>query len=129
MALRNCDSFFCSRAKKSKKIVEKKTNSISKFRHHWSHYDYGRLQIKTRDTHTHTLPLLNCVNSLTCSAETARYSVVISPLPFHLCWSEEIIQQFEDIRFIGGSKGGRQGRAPPPGGPNSFIFMQFSAKS
>ena len=29
---------------------------------------------------------------------------------------------------IGGSKGGRQGRAPPPGGPNSFIFMQFSAK-
>ena len=29
---------------------------------------------------------------------------------------------------IGGSKGGRQGRAPPPWGPNSFIFMQFSAK-
>ena len=28
----------------------------------------------------------------------------------------------------GGSKGGRQGRAPPPGGQNSFIFMQFSAK-
>ena len=30
---------------------------------------------------------------------------------------------------IGGSRGGgRQGRAPPlPGGPNSFIFMQFSA--
>ena len=27
-----------------------------------------------------------------------------------------------------GSKGGRQGRAPPPGGPNSFIFMQFSSK-
>ena len=27
---------------------------------------------------------------------------------------------------IGGSGGGRQGRAP--GGPNSFIFMQFSAK-
>ena len=33
------------------------------------------------------------------------------------------------IKFIGGSKGGRQGRAPPPGGPNSFIFMQFSAKN
>ena len=32
-------------------------------------------------------------------------------------------------KFIGGSKGGRQGRAPPPGGPNSFIFMQFSAKN
>ena len=30
--------------------------------------------------------------------------------------------------IIGGSKGGRQGRAPPPGGPNSFIFMQFLAK-
>ena len=25
-------------------------------------------------------------------------------------------------------QGGRQGRAPP-GGPNSFIFMQFSAKN
>ena len=39
-----------------------------------------------------------------------------------------------DIAYIqceysGGSKGGRQGRAPPPpGGPNSFIFMQFSAE-
>ena len=31
--------------------------------------------------------------------------------------------------YIGGSKGGRQGRAPPPGGPNSFIFMQFSANN
>ena len=30
--------------------------------------------------------------------------------------------------IIGGSKGGRQGR-PLPGGPNSFIFMQFSAKN
>ena len=29
--------------------------------------------------------------------------------------------------IIGGSNGG-QGRAPP-GGPNSFIFMQFSAKN
>ena len=29
---------------------------------------------------------------------------------------------------IGGSKGGRQGRAPPRG-PNSFIFMQFLAKN
>ena len=26
-------------------------------------------------------------------------------------------------------QGGRQGRAPLPGGPNSFIFMQFSAKN
>ena len=26
-------------------------------------------------------------------------------------------------------QGGRQGRAPPSGGPNSFIFMQFSAKN
>ena len=26
-------------------------------------------------------------------------------------------------------QGGRQGRAPPPGSPNSFIFMQFSAKN
>ena len=29
---------------------------------------------------------------------------------------------------IGGSKWGRRGRVPP-GGPNSFIFMQFSAKN
>ena len=30
-----------------------------------------------------------------------------------------------NLRSIGGSKGGRQGR---PRGPNTFIFMQFSAK-
>ena len=29
---------------------------------------------------------------------------------------------------IGGSKGGRQGRAPPPLGPNFFNFMQFLGK-
>ena len=33
---------------------------------------------------------------------------------------------FRFLITIGGSKGGRQGRAPPPVGPNSFIFMQFS---
>ena len=32
-----------------------------------------------------------------------------------------------DTPHIGGSKRGRQGRAPPPG-PNSFIFMQFLTK-
>ena len=32
------------------------------------------------------------------------------------------------VFIIGGSKGGRQGCAPPRG-PNSFIFMQFSAKN
>ena len=32
------------------------------------------------------------------------------------------------IRMHWRIQGGRQGRAPPPGGPNSFIFMQFSAK-
>ena len=30
--------------------------------------------------------------------------------------------------FIGGSQGGRQGRAPPPLGPNFFNFMQFLGK-
>ena len=30
--------------------------------------------------------------------------------------------------FIGGSRGGREGRTPPPGRPNSFDFMQFSGK-
>ena len=29
---------------------------------------------------------------------------------------------------IGGSRGGREGRTPPPGRPNSFDFMQFSGK-
>ena len=29
---------------------------------------------------------------------------------------------------IGGSKGGARDARPPPGGPNSFILMQFSAK-
>ena len=31
-------------------------------------------------------------------------------------------------RGIGGSRGGREGRTPPPGRPNSFDFMQFSGK-
>ena len=30
--------------------------------------------------------------------------------------------------YIGGSKGGREGCVPPPGGPNSFNFMQFFGK-
>ena len=34
-----------------------------------------------------------------------------------------------DAPTIGGSKRGRQGRASPLGGSNSFIFMQFSAKN
>ena len=29
---------------------------------------------------------------------------------------------------IGGSRGGREGRTPPPGRPNFFDFMQFSGK-
>ena len=33
-----------------------------------------------------------------------------------------------EIFFIGGSRGGREGRTPPPGRPNSFDFMQFSGK-
>ena len=37
------------------------------------------------------------------------------------------VWDYKWILIIGGSKGGRQGRAPP-WGPNSFIFMQFSAK-
>ena len=32
------------------------------------------------------------------------------------------------IATIGGSRGGREGRTPPPGRPNSFDFMQFSGK-
>ena len=32
------------------------------------------------------------------------------------------------LKVIGGSRGGREGRTPPPGRPNSFDFMQFSGK-
>ena len=32
------------------------------------------------------------------------------------------------VVIIGGSRGGREGRTPPPGRPNSFDFMQFSGK-
>ena len=42
------------------------------------------------------------------------------------------ISQREAAKSKGGREKarGRQGRAPPlPGGPNSFIFMQFSAKN
>ena len=42
------------------------------------------------------------------------------------CWQEMKLLCFRIHWRIQG--GGRQGRAPP-GGPNSFIFMQFSAKN
>ena len=32
------------------------------------------------------------------------------------------------VLLSGGSKGGHEGRMLPPGGPNSFNFMQFSGK-
>ena len=35
------------------------------------------------------------------------------------------VQQTLTCENSGGSKGGRRGHAPPPGGPNSFDFMQF----
>ena len=42
--------------------------------------------------------------------------------------SKQKIDDFIQFKGIGGSRGWRQGRAPPPLGPNSFIFMQFSVK-
>ena len=58
-----------------------------------------------------------------------------------VCMNLHTIQQIEHIpvqrlqyRYsvlahgIGGSRGGREGRTPPPGRPNSFDFMQFSGK-
>ena len=42
------------------------------------------------------------------------------------------IHQNEETRILVADPRGRQGRAhspPRPGGPNSFIFMQFSAKN
>ena len=37
-------------------------------------------------------------------------------------------EQTVPVVTIGGSRGGREGRTPPPGRPNSFDFMQFSGK-
>ena len=34
-----------------------------------------------------------------------------------------------ELGALADPRGGRQGRTPPPRGPNSFIFMQFSAKN
>ena len=39
-----------------------------------------------------------------------------------------MISSLNWVVSIGGSRGGREGRTPPPGRPNSFDFMQFSGK-
>ena len=41
---------------------------------------------------------------------------------------ERSFVHFIKTYIIGGSRGGREGRTPPPGRPNSFDFMQFSGK-
>ena len=46
---------------------------------------------------------------------------------FQISWFNQL--NYLGSLTIGGSKGGRQGRAPPPGSPNSSIFMQFSANN
>ena len=55
------------------------------------------------------------------------------PTGMHTClWNQ--FQSFHSFFYkkvketIGGSKGGARDAPPPPGGPNSFIFMQFSGK-
>ena len=45
-----------------------------------------------------------------------------------LCVPQLFVQIPLAIVTIGGSRGGREGRTPPPGRPNSFDFMQFSGK-
>ena len=55
------------------------------------------------------------------------------PLPdsmgLFLSFSMQFLAKFcQIIGCIGGSRGGREGRTPPPGHPNSFDFMQFSGK-
>ena len=42
--------------------------------------------------------------------------------------SMDFLGAFLSTESIGGSRGGREGRTPPPGRPNSFDFMQFSGK-
>ena len=68
-------------------------------------------------------------------------TVVKSDLRENTCCHLECRSIFMEAEFISATKllsvvnhwriqGGAPGtRAPPPGGPNSFIFMQFSAKN
>ena len=62
--------------------------------------------------------LVNSVSSLQCKFFTHADS--ISVLDKLIC-AQKMYLALADPR-------GRQGRTPPPRGPNSFIFMQFSAK-
>ena len=66
--------------------------------------------------HLHSSFIWDCLNIVHSHCIYTLY-----PQQYHdTCWQTS----------IGGSKGGRQGRAPPPPplGPNSFIFMQFLGK-
>ena len=48
---------------------------------------------------------------------------------FTICSQERMhLADICPTSIIGGSRGGREGRTPPPGRPNSFDFMQFSGK-
>ena len=61
-------------------------------------------------------------STFTCQLSSSKHKLKALMEELNKCIEDEVSTS------IGGSKGGRQGRAPPPGGPNSFIFMQFSAK-
>ena len=62
------------------------------------------------------------VKDLTGYYDAAFYSAGITTLV------GAFIFTFAELYYIGGSRGGREGRTPPPGRPNSFDFMQFSGK-
>ena len=52
-----------------------------------------------------------------------------TPINFHFISNIKILCKSTMYSvIIGGSRGGREGRTPPPGRPNSFDFMQFSGK-
>ena len=63
----------------------------------------------------------------TPAADCSLRSRDSTSLHWQLSASEAGTPPWPNPGCIGGSKGGHQGHAPP-GGPNSFIFMQFSAK-
>ena len=50
----------------------------------------------------------------------------------HISLTMELVVSLLNVQHvadsIGGSRGGREGRTPPPGRPNSFDFMQFLGK-
>ena len=66
---------------------------------------------------THTIP----VHFIECDKTMANEKELIQ----HIVWRCSLKLGIPLVGISGGSKGGREGRTPPPLRPNSFNFMQF----